>query len=54
MNNIGKEVKANAIEEGLFMRPLGNVIYLMPPLCITDNQLLRSYKVIEKVLNKYI
>ena len=54
MNNIGKEVKANAIEEGLFIRPLGNVIYLMPPLCITDNQLLRSYQVIEKVLNNYI
>ena len=40
----GKKIKSIAIEKGLFIRPLGNVIYLMPPLCITDNQLLKSYE----------
>ncbi len=50
MNNIGKKIKSNAIEKGLFIRPLGNVIYLMPPLCITDNQLLKSYEIIKEII----
>jgi len=51
MNNIGKKIKSNAMEKGLFIRPLGNVIYLMPPLCITDNQLLKSYQIIKEIIN---
>lgn len=27
------------IERGVLLRPLGNTIYLMPPYCITDNEL---------------
>ena len=49
-NNIGKRIKALAIEKGLFIRPLGNVIYLLPPLCITDKQLEKSYKIIYEIL----
>ena len=50
-NNIGKEIKNLAIEQGLFIRPLGNVIYLLPPLCITDDQLEKSYWIIRKILD---
>ena len=49
-NNIGKEIKSLAMEQGLFIRPLGNVIYLLPPLCITDDQLEKSYWIIRKIL----
>ena len=50
LNEIGKRIKALAIEKGLFIRPLGNVIYLLPPLCITDEQLEKSYAIIYDIL----
>ena len=27
------------VEEGAWIRPLGNVVYLMPPLVVTDDEL---------------
>ncbi len=50
LNTIGKKIKSKAIEKGLFIRPLGNVIYLLPPLCITDKQLEKSYEIIYEIL----
>jgi len=50
-SNIGKEIKSLAMEQGLFIRPLGNVIYLLPPLCITDDQLGKSYWIIRQTLD---
>ena len=36
------------LQNGLLMRPLGNVIFLNPPYCITDEQLHFSYlKILE-------
>ncbi len=46
LNSIGKIIKKNAMDKGLFIRPLGNVIYLLPPLCITDYELEKSYAAI--------
>lgn len=31
------------IEKGILLRPLGNVLYVMPPYCITDDELDRVY-----------
>ena len=52
LNNIGKKIKALSIKKGLFIRPLGNVIYLLPPLCITDEQLEKSYNIIFDILSE--
>jgi adenosylmethionine-8-amino-7-oxononanoate aminotransferase len=35
----GQAVCNQALERGVWLRPLGNVIVIMPPLCITDEQL---------------
>jgi len=51
LNTIGKKIKALSIEKGLFIRPLGNTIYLLPPLCISDKQLQRSYEIIYETIN---
>ena len=51
LNNIGKKIKTLSIQKGLFIRPLGNVIYLLPPLCITENQLEKSYRIIFDILS---
>ena len=36
------------LNEGVLMRPLGNVMYLMPPYCITKKELEKVYCAIEK------
>jgi len=35
----------------VFIRPLGDVVYLMPPLCITDEELEKCYFGIEEGLS---
>ena len=49
---IGLEVQRLCLEQGLFIRPLGSVVYLMPPLCITDGELERCYSVLSAVLEQ--
>ena len=38
------------MDQGVFLRPLGNTIYVLPPFVITDKELDRIYEVIENVL----
>ena len=38
------------LERGVLMRPLGNVLYLMPPYCTTDEQLQYAYEQVEALL----
>ncbi|ABX09523.1 adenosylmethionine--8-amino-7-oxononanoate transaminase [Prochlorococcus marinus] len=47
LNVVGKSLKQFALEHGVLIRPLGNVVYLLPPLCITDDQLEKCYSIIE-------
>jgi adenosylmethionine-8-amino-7-oxononanoate aminotransferase len=35
----------------VYLRPLGNVVYLLPPLSINDSQLARCYAAIEAAVN---
>jgi len=35
------------IDKGIILRPLGNTVYVMPPYCITDDELLQVYVAIE-------
>jgi adenosylmethionine---8-amino-7-oxononanoate aminotransferase len=39
------------IEKGILLRPLGNIIYIIPPYCITDLQLETIYNAIKEVLD---
>ncbi|WGH74413.1 adenosylmethionine--8-amino-7-oxononanoate transaminase [Tenacibaculum tangerinum] len=39
------------MNEGVFLRPLGNTIYIQPPYVITEDQLERIYTTITKILN---
>ncbi|MBC7643392.1 MAG: adenosylmethionine--8-amino-7-oxononanoate transaminase [Flavobacterium sp.] len=38
------------IENGIILRPVGNIVYILPPYVITDNQLETVYHTIENVL----
>ncbi len=52
MNIVGKTLKAYAMQNNVFIRPLGNVVYLLPPLCISDSQLKHCYQVIKSGLDQ--
>ena len=43
-NNIRDVAYNYFISKGILMRPLGNIIYLLPPYCISDEQLDYVYK----------
>lgn len=36
---VGYNIYQIALKKGLLLRPLGNVLYFMPPLCITEEQI---------------
>ena len=38
------------IENGIILRPVGNIIYILPPYVITDSQLEKVYSTVEKAL----
>ena len=50
-NPLAPLLKAQFLQEGLLLRPLGNTLYLMPPYCITSDQLEWVYQTILKVLD---
>ncbi|MBF0226825.1 MAG: adenosylmethionine--8-amino-7-oxononanoate transaminase [Desulfobacterales bacterium] len=51
LNKVGPYLKKKFIEEGFLIRPLGNVIYLIPPYCITENELNSIYSCIQKTIS---
>jgi adenosylmethionine-8-amino-7-oxononanoate aminotransferase len=41
------------VGEGVILRPLGNIIYILPPYCITNDDLKYIYSKIEAALDKF-
>jgi adenosylmethionine---8-amino-7-oxononanoate aminotransferase len=50
-NSIRDKLYDQFIERGVLLRPLGNTVYILPPYCITREQLNRVYQVIHEVLD---
>jgi adenosylmethionine-8-amino-7-oxononanoate aminotransferase len=42
------------ISKNILLRPLGNVVYILPPYCITDDELAQIYDVILTFLEGYL
>lgn len=50
---VGVKLKAFFHERGLLLRPLGNVVYLLPPYCVTQDELALAYQTIGEALIGY-
>ncbi|MEB3259564.1 MAG: aminotransferase class III-fold pyridoxal phosphate-dependent enzyme, partial [Cyanobacteriota bacterium] len=50
LNPIGRQLQRRLLAEGVFLRPLGSAVYLLPPLCISDAELERCYSALAVAL----
>jgi adenosylmethionine-8-amino-7-oxononanoate aminotransferase len=50
LNNIAAVITEKALQRGVYLRPLGNTVYIMPPYCIEPVQLKQVYAVIEEII----
>ena len=50
LHNIGTVFTKYCLENGVYLRALGNTIYIMPPYCITKKELKKIYDVIIEFL----
>jgi len=49
--SLGSQLSAHALDAGVLLRPLGDVVYTLPPYAITEDQLDRVYEVIRDFLD---
>ncbi|HZS62247.1 MAG TPA: adenosylmethionine--8-amino-7-oxononanoate transaminase, partial [Gemmatimonadaceae bacterium] len=50
LSPVGTDLTRFALERGVLLRPLGDVVYVLPPYCTTDAQLDQIYGVINEFL----
>lgn len=51
-NQIGRELRIQAMDMGLLLRPLGNTVYLMPPYSLTDEEREVMYSGVRELLGR--
>jgi adenosylmethionine-8-amino-7-oxononanoate aminotransferase len=49
ISQIGTSIRQAAMQQGIYLRPLGNTIYIMPPYCISSEQLDTVYRFLLKL-----
>ena len=50
LNPLSARITEEALKRGVYLRPLGNTIYLMPPYCITQLELEKVNEVLLEIL----
>ncbi|GIV44633.1 MAG: adenosylmethionine--8-amino-7-oxononanoate aminotransferase BioA [Bacteroidia bacterium] len=51
-NPMSYVVMKKAIQKGVLLRPLGNTLYILPPYCISKDELNKVYEVILEILDE--
>jgi len=52
--SVGPRLKAFFLDRGLLIRPLGNVVYLLPPYCTRDDDLHRAWDAIAEAVKNAV
>jgi adenosylmethionine-8-amino-7-oxononanoate aminotransferase len=53
INAIGPEITHAALEAGIYLRPLGNTVYVMPPYCMTEKEMDQVYDFLVHCIRSY-
>lgn len=51
LNSLAEYISTFFLERGIILRPLGNIVYVLPPYCTSNNDLQYIYEAIEQFLN---
>lgn len=51
VNAIGPAITKAALAKGIYLRPLGNTVYIMPPYCITEKEMDQVYDFLVRILS---
>ncbi len=52
LNNVSKDFTPFCMKHGVYLRSMGNTIYILPPYCITSKELKKVYEVVIKFVEK--
>lgn len=52
LNDIATTITQKALAKAVYLRPLGNTVYIMPPYCISEAELERVYEVMVEVVEE--
>lgn len=52
LNTISRDFTLFSMKRGVYLRPMGNTVYILPPYCITRQELKQVYQVILAFLEK--
>jgi adenosylmethionine---8-amino-7-oxononanoate aminotransferase len=52
LNPVGLQIRKLGLEQGLLLRPLGHILYLLPPYCVTDTELAQIYGAIAQIVDR--
>lgn len=53
MSSLGPSLLAFFRERNILLRPLGNTLYIMPPYCISEDELGAIYRTIEEAVDRF-
>jgi adenosylmethionine---8-amino-7-oxononanoate aminotransferase len=53
INAIGPDITRAALEAGIYLRPLGNTVYVMPPYCMTEKEMDQVYDFLVHCIRNY-
>ena len=51
LNSLAEHISEFFISRGIILRPLGNIVYILPPYCISNDDLEYIYNAVEEFLN---
>jgi adenosylmethionine-8-amino-7-oxononanoate aminotransferase len=54
LNSISSRFTQAALERGVYLRPLGNTVYMMPPYCISETELQLLFECVEDIFDKLL
>jgi len=53
INSISPAITKEALARGIYLRPLGNTVYMMPPYCITEKEMDQVYEFLVHCITSY-
>lgn len=51
LSALGRQLQQRCLEHGVYLRPLGHVVYLLPPLCLSEAQLDRIHAALDQAIS---